>query len=117
MRNTMVELTAMTEKAESLNGRLTDAVKKAKPIWDNLLNSFVGTIEISDESMEKFNELMLTYANKIVSRSCDLINKAVTENVAGQFTEVANQHIADFDEKMKKAADSHKTALSNLKKE
>ena len=117
MRNTMVELTAMTEKAESLNGRLTDAVKKAKPIWDNLLNSFVGTIEISDESMEKFNELMLTYANKIVSRSCDLINKAVTENVAGQFTEVANQHIADFDEKMKKAAESHKTVLSNLKKE
>ena len=117
MRNTMAELTAMTEKAESLNGKLTDAVQESKPIWDDLLGSFVKTIEVSDESMEKFNELMLTYANKIVSRSCDLINQYVTENVAGQFNEVANQHIADFDEKMKKAAESHKTALSNLKKE
>ena len=117
MRKTMSELTDMTEKAQSISKQLSDDIREAKPIWDDLLKSFVGTIEVSDESMEKFNEVMLTYANKIVSRSCDLINKAVTENVAGQFNEVANQHIADFDEKMKKAAESHKTALSNLKKE
>jgi len=117
MRNTMAELTAMTEKAESLNGKLTDAVKEAKPIWNDLLDSFVGTIEVSDESMEKFNELMLTYANKIVSRSCDLINKAVTKNVAGQFTELTNKKIGELDSKMKASEDAHRQVLTKLKKE
>ena len=117
MRNTMAELTAMTEKAESLNGKLTDAVQEAKPIWDDLLSSFVKTIEVSDESMEKFNKVMLNYANQIVSKSCNLINEAVTENVTGQFTEVISNKISELDSKMKASEDAHKQVLIDLEKE
>lgn len=117
MRNTITELTVMTEKAKSISKQLSDGIREAKPIWDDLLGSFVNTIAVSDESMAKFNELMLTYANQIVSNSCSLINKAVTENITGQFTEVANQHIVGFDQKMRKVVELHNTALSNLEKE
>lgn len=117
MHKTMSELTDMTEKAQSISKQLSDDIREAKPIWDDLLKSFVGTIEVSDESMEKFNEVMLTYANKIVSRSCDLINKAVTENVAGQFTELTNKKIGELDSKMKASEGAHRQVLAKLKKE
>ena len=121
------ELAEIEKSLEILNGikeiqgemrnTITDAVKKAKPIWDNLLNSFVGTIEISDESMEKFNKVMLNYANQIVSKSCNLINEAVTENVTGQFTEVISNKISELDSKMKASEDAHKKVLIDLEKE
>ena len=116
MRNTMAELTAMTEKAESLNGKLTDAVKNSKPIWDNLLNSFTDKIEITDESMQRYGKAMQDFSHKILQSVCQHIAQAVSENVTGQFTEVANKHIADFDAKAEQAVIKYKKAYEeNIK--
>ena len=117
MRNTMSELKDMAEQTDRLTKRLSQEIKEAKPVYDQLLKGFIDDVIISKESLEAYDKLMLGYTNKIVSNVCGRIDESVTENISGQFNDVANKHIADFDEKMKKAAESHKTALTNLKKE
>ena len=117
MRNTMSELKDMAEQTDRLTKRLSQEIKEAKPVYDQLLKGFIDDVIISKESLEAYDKLMLGYTNKIVSNVCGRIDESVTENISGQFNDVANKHIADFDEKMKKAAESHKTALSNLEKE
>lgn len=117
MRKTMSELIDMTEKAQSISKQLSDDIREAKPIWDDLLKSFVEKIEVTDESIDRFNKIMLDYANQIVNKSCNLINKAVTENITGQFTEVISNKISELDSKMKASEDAHKQVLVNLEKE
>lgn len=90
----------MTEKVESLSGKFTDEIRKAKPIWHDLLRSFVDKIEIGDESLEAFEEMMKTYADRILTKICDRTDKIISEKIAGQFVEVANKHIEGFDEKL-----------------
>lgn len=117
MRKTMSELIDMTEKAQSISKQLSDGIREAKPIWDDLLNNFVEKIEVTDESIDKFNKIMLDYANQIVNKSCSLINKAITENITGQFTEVITNKISELDSKMKASEDAHRQVLTKLKKE
>lgn len=114
IRKTLSELTDMTEKVISLSDKLTDAIQVAKPIWDDLLSSFVQTIEVDEKSLERFNEIMLNYANEILNKCCALINKAVTENVTGQFTEVANKHLNEFDARIRAVEESYRQALNKL---
>ena len=101
IRSAMSDLQDMAEKAERLTHSLSEAIRTAKPIWDDLLQSFVKEIQISEESLEAFGNVMKGYADTILKKVCEGIYRAVTDNVAGQFNEMANSCLTEFDEKLK----------------
>jgi len=116
MRSTMSEIKDMAGKADELTRHLEQEVKAVKPLWDQLLEGFTKDIIISKESMEAYNKLMLDHTNKILSNAYERIDKSITDNFAGQFNEVANKHIADFDTKAEQAVIKYKKAYEeNIK--
>lgn len=117
VRKTVSDIEDIADRAEKAVKALNKDLKEARPLWDELLKSYTSEILISDESFAGFSKVMKSLIDQILVSTCSKIDKAVSDNVSGQFSEVANRHIQEFDEKMKKAAESHKTALSNLKKE
>lgn len=116
MRSTMSEIKDMAGKADELTRHLEQEVKAVKPLWDQLLEGFTKDIIISKESMEAYDKLMLDHTNKILSSVYGRIDKSITDNFAGQFNEVANKHIADFDTKAEQAVIKYKKAYEeNIK--
>ena len=116
MRSTMSEIKDMAGKVDELTRHLEQEVKAVKPLWDQLLEGFTKDIIISKESMEAYDKLMLDHTNKILSSVYGRIDKSITDNFAGQFNEVANKHIADFDTKAEQAVIKYKKAYEeNIK--
>lgn len=117
MRSTMSDIKDMAAHAQDISHQLTENIKTARPIWDDLLKSFVNEIYVDEDSIERFNETLQKYADTILVKIYSRIDKSISDNVAGQFTEVAISHIQEFDKKMKESVASHNKALTDLETE
>lgn len=116
VRKSISDIEEMAGKAEKLTVTLSNDIKEIKPLWDKLLKSFTDKIEITDESMQRYDKAMQEFSHKILQSVCQHIAQSVSENVTGQFTEVANKHIADFDAKAEQAVIKYKKAYEeNIK--
>lgn len=111
MRSIMADLEDKAKKADRLSAAIRDDAKTIMSVWDKLFKGFNEDIKISDEGLEAFNKTMKQYADTILKDICIHLNKAISDNVAGQFTDVANSHIRDFDERMKTIEKSYKGVL------
>lgn len=114
MRSTMSDLKDMTEQAQNISHKLTENIKEAKPIWDDLLKSFVKDIQISDESFEAFNKIMKEYANTHINNILLFINKDVAESIGNKIADVANKHVDAIDERMLEVEKAHEQNLYKL---
>lgn len=114
MRSTMSDLKDMTEQAQNISHKLTENIKEAKPIWDDLLKSFVKDIQISDESFEAFNKIMKEYANTHINNILLFINKNVAESIGNKIADVANKHVDAIDERMLEVEKAHEQNLYKL---
>jgi len=111
MRSIMADLKDMAEKADRQTAAIRENAKTVMSVWDMLFKDFNENIQISDENLEAFNKTMKKYADAILKGICIHLNKAISDNVAGQFTDVANNHIQNFDERMKAIEKSYKGVL------
>ena len=114
MRSTMSDLKDMAEQAQNISHKLTENIKEAKPIWDDLLKSFVKDIQISDESFEAFNKIMKEYANTHINNILLFINKDVAESIGNKIADVANKHVDAIDERMLEVEKAHEQNLYKL---
>lgn len=114
MRSTMSDLKDMAEQAQNISHKLTENIKEAKPVWDDLLKSFVKDIQISDESFEAFNKIMKEYANTHINNILLFINKDVAESIGNKIADVANKHVDAIDERMLEVEKAHEQNLYKL---
>ena len=114
MRSTMSDLTDMAEHAQNISHQLTENIKIAKPVWDDLLKNFVKEIQISDESFEAFNKIMKEYANTHINNILLFINKDVAESIGNKIADVANKHVDAIDERMLEVEKAHEQNLYKL---
>lgn len=117
VRKTVSDIEDIADRAEKAVKALNKDLKEARPLWDELLKSYTSEILISDESFAGFRKVMKSLTDQILVSTCSKIDKAVSDNVAGQFSEVANRHIQEFDEKMKVSIAEQNKALADLKKD
>ena len=117
VRETVSDIENVADRAEKAVKALHKDLKEARPLWEELLKSYTSEIQISDESFAGFSKVMKSLIDKVIVSTCSKIDKAISDNVAGQFTEVANRHIQEFDEKMKASIADQNKALADLKKD
>ena len=117
VRETVSDIENVADRAEKAVKALHKDLKEARPLWEELLKSYTSEIQISDESFAGFSKVMKSLIDQILVSTCSKIDKAVSDNVAGQFTEVANRHIQEFDTKMKESIADQNKALADLKKD
>lgn len=117
VRETVSDIENIADRAEKAVKALHKDLKEARPLWDELLKSYTSEILISDESFAGFSKVMKSLTDQILVSTCSKIDKAVSDNVAGQFSEVANRHIQEFDTKMKESIAEQNKALADLKKD
>ena len=117
VRETVSDIENIADRAEKAVKALHKDLTEAHPLWDELLKSYTSEIQISDESFAGFSKVMKSLIDQILVSTCSKIDKAVSDNVAGQFTEVANRHIQEFDTKMKESIAEQNKALADLKKD
>lgn len=117
VRKTVSDIEDIADRAENAVKTLNKDLKEARPLWDQLLKSYTAEVLISDESFAAFSKVMKSLIDQILVNTCSKIDKAVSDNVAGQFTEVANRHIQEFDTKMKESIADQNKALTDLKKD
>lgn len=117
VRETVSDIENIADRAEKAVNALHKDLKEAHPLWDELLKSYTSEIQISDESFAGFSKVMKSLIDQILVSTCSKIDKAVSDNVAGQFSEVANRHIQEFDTKMKESIAEQNKALADLKKD
>ena len=117
VRKTVSDIEDIADRAEKAVKTLHKDLKEARPLWDELLKSYTSEVLISDESFAGFSKVMESLTDQILVSTCSKIDKAVSDNVAGQFSEVANRHIQEFDTKMKESIAEQNKALADLKKD
>ncbi len=117
MRSAMSDLQDMADRSNNLIQRLNKDIKEANSLWNQLLKSYTAEVLISDESFAGFSKVMKSLVDQILVSTCSKIDNAISDSVAGQFTEVANRHIQEFDEKMKESIADQNKALADLKKD
>lgn len=117
VRETVSDIENVADRAEKAVKALHKDLKEARPLWEELLKSYTSEIQISDESFAGFSKVMKSLIDQILVSTCSKIDKAVSDNVAGQFSEVANRHIQEFDTKMKESIAEQNKALADLKKD
>ena len=117
VRETVSDIENVADRAEKAVKALHKDLKEARPLWEELLKSYTSEIQISDESFAGFSKVMKSLIDQILVSTCSKIDKAISDNVAGQFTEVANRHIQEFDTKMKESIAEQNKALADLKKD
>ena len=117
MRKTMSELTGMREEVKSISDNLSNDVKTAKSIWDDLLKNYAKDLVIDEESFAKFDGIMQAHSDKILSKTCKNIENVITKNVTGQLTELITNKINELNSDMKASEDAHRKVLENLEKE
>ena len=117
MRSAMSDLQDMADRSNNLIQRLNKDIKEANSLWNQLLKSYTAEVLISDESFAGFSKVMKSLVDQILVSTCSKIDNAISDNVAGQFMEVANRHIQKFDEKMKESIADQNKALADLKKD
>ena len=117
VRKTVSDIEDIADRAEKAVKALDKNLKEARPLWDELLKSYTSEVLISDESFAGFSKVMESLTDQILVSTCSKIDKAVSDNVAGQFSEVANRHIQEFDTKMKESIAEQNKALADLKKD
>ena len=117
MRSAMSDLQDMADRSNNLIQRLNKDIKEANSLWNQLLKSYTAEVLISDESFAGFSKVMKSLVDQILVSTCSKIDNAISDSVAGQFTEVANRHIQEFDTKMKESIAEQNKALADLKKD